>query len=44
MDERLAKLRDVLDDIVASECVLCGEAMISTIDLPFISASDVSWT
>ncbi|KAF9438781.1 hypothetical protein BGZ76_004857 [Entomortierella beljakovae] len=33
---RLELLRDELDDLVASECLLCGELMIKTIDQPFV--------
>lgn len=33
---RAEQLKDELDDIVASECILCGEYMIKTIDQPFI--------
>ncbi|KAF9974592.1 hypothetical protein BGZ73_001990 [Actinomortierella ambigua] len=33
---RLEVLRDELDDIVASECLYCGELMIKTIDQPFV--------
>ncbi|XP_045497212.1 vacuolar protein sorting-associated protein 18 homolog [Colias croceus] len=33
-------LRNEIDDIVASECVLCGEYMISCIDKPFIADED----
>ncbi|XP_063825153.1 vacuolar protein sorting-associated protein 18 homolog isoform X1 [Ostrinia nubilalis] len=33
-------LRNEIDDIVASECVFCGEYMINCIDKPFIAAAD----
>ncbi|XP_047507228.1 vacuolar protein sorting-associated protein 18 homolog isoform X1 [Pieris napi] len=33
-------LRSEIDDIVASECVLCGEHMIASIDQPFIADQD----
>ncbi|CAH0397716.1 unnamed protein product [Chilo suppressalis] len=33
-------LRNELDDIVASECVFCGEYMINCIDKPFIADED----
>lgn len=36
--EELEKLREELDDLVASECVLCGELMIRSIDQAFIQA------
>jgi len=38
---RLELLRDELDDLVASECLLCGEMMIKTIDQPFLSNDEV---
>jgi len=34
------KLKTALDDIIASECLLCGSIMINTIDLPFYNPSD----
>ncbi|KAG0369768.1 Pep3/Vps18/deep orange family-domain-containing protein [Gamsiella multidivaricata] len=44
---RLELLRDELDDLVASECLLCGELMIKTIDQPFLSNDEheleLSW-
>ncbi|KAF9902355.1 hypothetical protein BX616_001970, partial [Lobosporangium transversale] len=44
---RLELLRDELDDLVASECLLCGELMIKTIDQPFLSSDEheleLSW-
>ncbi|XP_063893517.1 vacuolar protein sorting-associated protein 18 homolog isoform X2 [Helicoverpa armigera] len=33
-------LRNEIDDIIASECIFCGEYMISCIDKPFISDED----
>jgi tetratricopeptide (TPR) repeat protein len=36
------ELRAELDEVVASECVFCGEAMLRTIDQPFITAADKS--
>ena len=33
---RSEQLKEELDDIVASECVLCGDAMIKTVDQPFV--------
>lgn len=33
---RAEQLKEELDDIVASECVLCGDIMIKSIDQPFI--------
>ena len=42
------QLKDELDEIVASECALCGDIMIKSIDQPFIADDDVdviaSWT
>jgi len=44
---RLDVLRDELDDIIASECLLCGDLMIKTIDQPFIANNEheleLSW-
>jgi len=41
------QLKEELDDIVASECILCGDLMIKTIDQPFLveeeSEAMVSW-
>ncbi|XP_054749145.2 vacuolar protein sorting-associated protein 18 homolog [Lytechinus pictus] len=34
--EEIDRLRNELDDIVAAECVYCGEIMIRSIDKPFI--------
>ena len=30
-----------LDELVAQECVLCGDAMIRSIDKPFIAEDDM---
>ncbi|KAI7860888.1 Pep3/Vps18/deep orange family-domain-containing protein [Circinella umbellata] len=42
------QLKDELDEIVASECALCGDIMIKSIDQPFIADDDAdviaSWT
>ncbi|KAG0029033.1 hypothetical protein BGZ81_004192 [Podila clonocystis] len=38
---RLELLRDELDDLVASECLLCGELMIKTIDQPFLGNDEL---
>ncbi|KAF7727857.1 hypothetical protein EC973_006970 [Apophysomyces ossiformis] len=35
--ERLQTLQDELDDIVASECALCGDVMVKSVDQPFIT-------
>ncbi|KAI8926418.1 Pep3/Vps18/deep orange family-domain-containing protein [Entophlyctis helioformis] len=34
------RLKDELDDLVSQECVLCGEAMIKSIDTPFMAAGE----
>lgn len=41
----LNKARDELDGIVAAECLLCGDAMIRSVDRVFIRADDeaVAW-
>lgn len=33
-------LRNEIDDIVANECIFCGEHMINCIDKPFIAEED----
>lgn len=33
-------LRNQLDDIVAHQCVLCGDIMINSIHIPFISEDE----
>ncbi|KAF9428590.1 hypothetical protein BGZ94_001853 [Podila epigama] len=38
---KLELLRDELDDLVASECLLCGELMIKTIDQPFLANDEL---
>ena len=38
---QLELLRDELDDLVASECLLCGELMIKTIDQPFLANDEL---
>ncbi|KAI8370705.1 uncharacterized protein BYT42DRAFT_99785 [Radiomyces spectabilis] len=37
---RTERLKEELDDIVASECVLCGDIMIKSIDQPFIGEEE----
>lgn len=37
---RSEQLKEELDDIVASECLLCGDFMIKTIDAPFVSEDE----
>ncbi|CAI2181674.1 1175_t:CDS:10 [Funneliformis geosporum] len=34
------QLKDELDDLVASECILCGDIMIKTIEQPFINEEE----
>jgi hypothetical protein len=29
------RIKDEIDDVIAGECVLCGSAMIKSIDVPF---------
>ena len=38
---KIDQLREELDDIVASECVLCGDIMIKSIDQPFIGDEEL---
>lgn len=38
---RMQKLRGQLDDLVAPECLLCGENSLQSIDKPFIAANEV---
>lgn len=38
---KIEQLREELDDIVASECVLCGDIMIKSIDQPFIGDEEM---
>ncbi|KAG0207106.1 hypothetical protein BGX28_001582 [Mortierella sp. GBA30] len=38
---QLELLRDELDDLVASECLLCGELMIKSIDQPFLADDEL---
>ncbi|CAG8483434.1 620_t:CDS:10 [Paraglomus occultum] len=37
---KVDQLKDELDDLVASECILCGDIMIKTIEEPFISPEE----
>ncbi|KAL0085724.1 hypothetical protein F4703DRAFT_1851110 [Phycomyces blakesleeanus] len=37
---RTEQLKEELDDIVASECVLCGDIMIKSIDQPFLAEDE----
>lgn len=45
---KIEQLREELDDIVASECVLCGDIMVKSIDQPFIGDEEIevasSWS
>jgi hypothetical protein len=34
---KVDQLKDELDDLVAAECILCGDMMIKTIEQPFIN-------
>lgn len=38
---RIEQLKEELDDIIASECVLCGDMMIKSIDQPFIGNEEI---
>jgi hypothetical protein len=38
---KIEQLREELDDIVASECVLCGDIMVKSIDQPFIGDEEI---
>jgi hypothetical protein len=40
--KRLKKLQEELDDIICSECLLCGDAMIKSIDHPFVSEEEIN--
>lgn len=33
--------KDELDDLLASECPLCGDIMIKSVDKPFVDASQM---
>ncbi|CAJ0764073.1 6961_t:CDS:2, partial [Entrophospora sp. SA101] len=37
---KVDQLKDELDDLVASECILCGDLMIKTIEQPFINGEE----
>jgi hypothetical protein len=39
-DEVIEQIKDSLDELVAEECLLCGESMIKTIDLPFTDGNE----
>ena len=36
------KNKTELDELIASECLLCGDVMINSITLPFYNSSDIS--
>jgi hypothetical protein len=38
---KIDQLHEELDDIVASECILCGDIMIKSIDQPFIGDEEL---
>lgn len=40
-DSAIEKLKDSLDELIASECILCSETMIRTIDQPFTDGIEV---
>lgn len=37
---RIEKLRYELDDIVAHQCIMCGDVMINSIHIPFIGEDE----
>lgn len=39
----LNKNWEFLNDIVAGECLYCGEVMINSLDKPFLTLQDVPW-
>lgn len=39
---RVEKLKEELDDIIAGECILCGDVMIKAIDQPFINSEEMA--
>lgn len=40
VSQKIDRLRGKLDDIVAHQCVLCGDIMINSIHIPFISEEE----
>lgn len=45
-EKELSRLQTQLDEIVAGECVLCGNMMVNSIDEPFFDPNDeesASW-
>jgi len=43
IQDQLSKLKDTLDKMIAYECYLCGDIMISSITKPFIDDDGSSW-
>ena len=41
--DEIATLNKQLDELLASECILCGSIMIDNLDLPFDSKNEPSW-
>mmetsp|Transcript_31515 Transcript_31515/g.53233 ORF Transcript_31515/g.53233 Transcript_31515/m.53233 type:complete len:710 (+) Transcript_31515:42-2171(+) len=39
----LDALRDELDSLIAADCVLCGEAIIGTLDMPLTETTNSTW-
>jgi hypothetical protein len=39
----LNKNWDLLNDLVAGECIYCGEVMINSLDKPFLTQEDTPW-
>jgi hypothetical protein len=40
INSRIEALRYELDDIVAHQCVMCGDVMINSINIPFIGEDE----
>jgi hypothetical protein len=44
LEESPRRWKEMLDELVAGECILCGEAMIRSIDEPFTTETEIaSW-
>lgn len=41
--KRIEKLRYQLDNIVANQCVICGDILINSIHIPFISEEEAEY-
>jgi hypothetical protein len=39
----LSKNWDLLNDLVAGDCIYCGEVMINSLDKPFVTQEDIPW-